>query len=193
MLETLEGRLKWERTEEGIRVEIPARLTAKEGPYALSLGSIWLSLLIGDLLRWLFEGSHPVWAHWFHRSAVDSIPVIALAWTAWVALTSVRLVLDPSTLRLEYRVIGIRWLCLQTSTRLLHNPRFRGTSARIPRFLGSRPELQIDRDYRTRTLAVGTTEEEATALIAKMMGVYPFPKYLATETAAARGEESGHA
>jgi hypothetical protein len=46
------------------------------------------------------------------------------------------------------------------------------------------PELQIDRDYRTRVLAVGVDQAEAEAVIARMMEVYPFPKYLPNESAA---------
>lgn len=191
MLETLAGRLKWERTGDGIRVEIPARLTSKERLYTFSLGLVWSSLLLGDILRWFFEGSHSVWAQWLGRGGMDSIVVLVLAWSAWFALTSVRLLLDPVSLKLEYCVFGIRWLSHRNSTRLLHNLRFKGRSSRIPRFLGNLPELQIDEDYRTRTLAVGVTREEADALIATMNEVFPFPKYLPSESDAC--VENSHA
>jgi hypothetical protein len=44
--------------------------------------------------------------------------------------------------------------------------------------------LRIDRDYRTKVLAVRVNQVESDALVARMMEVYPFPKYLPTESAA---------
>jgi hypothetical protein len=185
MLETLAGRLKWERTKNGICVEIPARLSAtKEGFDSITLSIIWLWVLGVDVLRWGFERSRADVSLREFLNVADLIPFFILGWAVWVFLTSTRLSLDPDQLTMEYCVFGFRWLSRESPTRLLHNPRFTQQRYAGLQVLGSKwTALQIDSDYSTRNLAIRVTETEAGTLIAKMMEVYPFPKYLPSESA----------
>jgi hypothetical protein len=184
MLETLTGRLKWERTVGGIRVEIPAHLSAKSGLNSISLGLVWLWIIGEDLFRWAMEAAHVSEPHWDRSATLLLIPLLILCWFLWIILTSTRLTLSADLLAIEYHVFGIHWLSWRCPTSLLHNPRYYRKSPGAPSFWSGPPELRIDRDYRTKVLAVRVNQDESDALVARMMEVYPFPKYLPTESAA---------
>jgi hypothetical protein len=47
--------------------------------------------------------------------------------------------------------------------------------------VGDQSRVELRTDNATRSFGVGISEEEADALIAKMMEVYPFPEYLPTD------------
>jgi hypothetical protein len=183
MLETLTGRLKWEPIEDGIRVEIPAHLSAKSGLHSLQLGLIWLWVVGLDVVRWIMNAEHLSPPGWYRATSLG-LALLILCWILWTVLTSTRLVLSADLLAIEYLFFGIRWLSWRCPTSLLHNPRFNQKNLGVPPFWSGPPELRIDRDYRTLVLAVGVNQAEGKALIAKMMEVYPFPKYLPNESAA---------
>lgn len=92
------------------------------------------------------------------------------------------LTLDPTKLESEYS----RWYWKRGGatypTAHLHDLRFvkstRGAETRNGLRLN---EIQFDIGRATEYFATGITQEEATALIAKMMEVYPFPNYPATD------------
>jgi hypothetical protein len=69
MLETLAGRLKWERAEDGIRVELPAQL---DGPnicksIAKSLSLLLFVYLILSIEIWFPHGFHEA----LHRALIN--------------------------------------------------------------------------------------------------------------------------
>ncbi|MGA7339631.1 MAG: hypothetical protein WBE72_20215 [Terracidiphilus sp.] len=183
MLETLAGRLKWERTEDGISIEIPAHLSTKSWMRSLLLGLVWLYVLGIDVVRWIMNARHVSPSRWYLATTLG-LALLILCGFLWTILTYTRLVLSADLLAIEYGVLGIRWLSRRCPTCLLHNPRFSRKKSGIPSFFSGPPELQIDRDYRTVVLAVGVNQVEGEALIAKMMEVYPFSKYLPNESAA---------
>jgi len=180
MLETLAGRLKWEATNDGICVGIPAHLSAKGWLFPPSFGLVWLWLMGEDAVRWAVNSAHVSAPRWSFMASLLAIPVLILCWFLWIILTSTRIVLSADIMAIEYRVLGVRWLSLRYPNPLLHNPRLSRKNTVFPASLS---ELQIDRDYRTKALAVGVVQAEAEAVIAKMMEVYPFPKYLPNESA----------
>jgi len=96
------------------------------------------------------------------------------------ATTHKTLVLDPSGLTIKVRslfgAVSSKW---DYAIAELHNLRFVAYSKRASvRNEDLQNEIQVDKDYDTRSFFAGITEEEASALIARMMEIYPFPKYL---------------
>lgn len=184
MLETLAGVLKWERTVTGIRVEIPAPLSPKSGLYTILLGIAWLWLLAGDVLRWVMDARHMSGYDRAYSGLSILCALAILASFLWIILTSTRIVLSPDRMAIEYHVHGVRWLSRRCPTCLLHNPRLVRNAEGLPGFFRHPWQVQIDRDYRTKVLAVGVDPTEGEALIVKLKEVYPFPKYLPVGSAA---------
>jgi len=181
-METLAGRLKWERTEDGITVDFRAANDSK----TLRRGMRWvllftlLSFPVLALLTALLD--HLIT---FHHSKSVWVPALSGTIAGAIGL-ALNLLGTSSTLRLDpdFLDIGIRRPiypeCQRSyKTRRISNLRFasRGSS-RSPITFGRMSELQFDFYDRKRSCFAGITESEAEALIAKMMEVYPFPKDL---------------
>jgi hypothetical protein len=190
MLEPLAGRLKWERTADGIRVVIPARL---DRPIARNLLFMAFAMVCGilavdysDFLISSFGAGAHSKPHLFEDVCcvcvglfIGAVPPRIFGRTV-LSLTPVRLTIDwrPRVWWPEKR---------QFSTDVLHNLRFASKSGgfRVTNESGQN-EMQLDEDRKTRSFALGISQDEASALIAKMMEVYPFPKYLEPTTPAFR-------
>ena len=181
LIETLTGRLKWEQSRGNLCIDIPARLSAKKELYSLLLSAVWLFVVGYDISRWSFRAISKNRTPW--PDGLDLIPLFLLLCSVFVILTSSRLLLSNDVLRLEYRVFGVGWRARQFPTRLLHNLRYSGRSGGM-QAIWNASELRIDQDYRTVVLAVGLDATESTALIAKLMAEFHFPKYLPGESGA---------
>ncbi len=174
MLEILAGRLKWERTGNSIRVELPAQLTWPN--LRRSVGSLLLCWAFYFAILSLLDGPRGRPVHW--RVALLYIPVY-VAGGIWKIL-SLRtiLTLSPDEMTINQAFFQKDWSKRAYATRRLHDLRY----------CKSRPEptaeqrkiknsLLCDVEFQTIGLFDGITEEEAAALIAKMMEVYAFPRY----------------
>jgi hypothetical protein len=184
MLETLAGNLKWERTADGIRVVIPSRFSWLS--YSSSLGLLTLPHLTYDVF-WK-SGQRAAMGP---RSFISEWIGLAL-FVFWIALFRTHksvLTLTPAEMRVEKRALGFGLRKAISAASQLSDLRF------VPSQYGLSVEdqsrVQYRMDNRTRSFGVGIGEDEADALIAKMMGVYPFPKYLQTISAAAVSATNG--
>src|ERR1035438_3608834 len=126
MLETLAGRLKWERTGTGIRVEIPARLD-----WSVLFYVVWLVL-------WSMGGWH-VMIETFYRHDQSMFNLFWLmgwafgecyvtAFTIWSLTGRTTLELDPCQLEITRRIVGIQ----------IGKRTFSNTDVRNLRFIPSR-------------------------------------------------------
>ena len=184
MLQPLEGRLKWEQRPDGILVDFRAansKTAVRESVNALLLRALCLFpllVLVAFLLnRMPGFRAEPVWR-------------LPLWLTVCMVLGSLNHLFVRRTLRLTKDMLVIQFRngpvrkTYSFETRLMQDLRF------IPR-LGStnwwdelfvrESELQFDVDSESESCFVGINEAEASALIAKMMEVYPFPKQLPVE------------
>jgi len=180
MQETLEGRLKWERSPDGIQVSIPVRRGAS------TVGYIFLVLI------WLTIASIHYW-HLFTQPRDDSPEAIYqfiaillylfgffffLGWVAWTATGETILVLDSGGMTLQKRVLGI-----EVSSRS-----FRNNEVHSFNYIRPRPfwALRSDTDPSSSRIrfmaggkyhyfARGVSESEAFALVERMVQVYRFP------------------
>src|SRR5580698_545519 len=109
MLETLEGRLKWERIPGGIQISIPVRRGTSTAGYAL-LVLIWLT--IASIHYW----------HLFTQPRLDSPDAIYqlmavclyvvgfiffLGWLAWTSTGETLLSIDSNDMKIQHKAMGI--------------------------------------------------------------------------------------
>ena len=172
MLEPLAGRLTWEQTGQGIRVQIPARLSS-----TIVIRVLWLILWCGA--GWLFlsktHGGH-IHSHvqlvWLVGWAAGVVLVTYSIFWSLAGITT--LILDRNQLQIANRVMGF-----QTSMRTYSN-----SDVRNLRFIPAMMRAQTNRpsgiwfeeNRRLRRFASSLTAEEASALIEKMLQVYKFPQ-----------------
>jgi hypothetical protein len=173
MLETLAGRLKWERTCDGIRVVIPVRFSW----IAIGKG-IWepcVFLLLMSLVDPFLYSPHKVPLTWEGRLLIYL--TILLLWSALVSTGKTILTLNPSMLIIQRRPPRFKRRTNRYSTGGLNDLRFVASSNREEIRNGwNQSEIQFDQDLKTQNLAEGITEPEARALIDRMMAVYKFPE-----------------
>jgi hypothetical protein len=202
MFETLAGRLKWERTDHGIRVEYRMRGDYSamweffKGGWRNDLPALLFLAAIFLVADFLARHRHTA-GWWSARWWAD--PLSLLIGTMLGRLLSILanrtiLTLDPTKLELEFR----RWNWKRGRetylTTHLHDLRFAKSTRGAETQNGLRlNEIQFDDYLATQYFATGITQEEATALIAKMMEVYPFPKYTAADAPTDKEEASIHA
>ncbi len=193
MLETLTGRLKWEQSGDGIRVVIPARLSwGAISRLLVDLGVCFVTFLglflIVDcvaILRGL--GFHS----YLHSEAVHNLYRVSLGYCAGLILARMvprlfgktTVMLSPAQITIEW---NMRLRCSKEAfaTATLHSFRFVERSGEVPvqNKIGQN-EVQFGQSHWIRRIGEGVTREEAEALIAKLTEVYPFPRYLPSESA----------
>jgi hypothetical protein len=173
MRETLAGKLTWEPTGDGIRVEIPARRS-----WTILIHFLWLIVWCG--VGWL------AWtrAHEGHHAATQ-IPLIwIVGWAAgvvfmtasilWSLTGSTTLELNSYQLRIVRQMMG-----LQLGTRSYANVDVRNLRF-IPNMIRGRSNLpshiSFEEKGKTRSFAWAVAETEAVALIDKMDQIYKFPR-----------------
>jgi hypothetical protein len=173
MLEILAGRLKWERTGDGIRVVIPTRFN-------------WL--VTRDKLFYAFITMLGFCVTFIVLSIVDGKPVqwgiilcFALGYLSSVIVLMLTdrtiMSLNKNMMTIQYRSCGIVRRKKKYLTELVYDLRFADSSHRAKiRNVYRQNEIQFGEEYVTQSFAFGITEQEADALIEKMMEVYKFPK-----------------
>lgn len=173
-VEKLAGRLIWERTANGIRVDIPGWM-----------GFQTLFLLVW-IVGWTYAGSAAVTS--ILKTQGTFLTLWLLAWAAgevlvagsilWSLLGRIVLTQDPSNLTLVYQLGGFDFRVRSFQTTGIRNLRYRpfgrGRS-------GSMSAICFEQNDRTCRFATGIRDAEAFALIDKMLEVYPFTKDRALE------------
>ena len=177
MFEMLVGKLRWERTTDGIRVVIPSRFSWWI-LFSSGLGLLTLPHFTYDVF---LKGGRTVAMG--PRSFIPEWVGLAL-FAFWIALFRTHksvLTLTPAEMRVEKRALGLGLRTTISAVSQLSDLRF------VPSEYGLSVEdqsrVQFRTDNATRSFGVGIGEE-ADTLIAKMMQVYPFPKHLPTKSAA---------
>jgi hypothetical protein len=170
MLETLAGRLKWDKTERGIRLVIPARFNGRRVIYKL-MSDLWLPMIV-YAVSWYYLSSEA------RRGIILGLASgTVIAFFGFMLTGRTVLLLEPSRLTIEFRSFWVKRKTSKYLTTRLENLRFVAASNREEiRNEYRQSEMQIDEDLKTHPFAEGITEPEALALIGKMMGVYSFPK-----------------
>jgi hypothetical protein len=177
MLETLAGRLKWERTGDGIRVVIPVRIH-----WLSAFSGIWLFMLphfTAEIIGKAKFGSGPTSfaPEWFGLCLV-------VLWFMMIFTAQQIFTLNPTEMEFQTCIFGIGVKKDIYATSRLQCLRFVSSEYGDWVSMNKMSKIQIDRDFKTRNFAFGITEQEADTLIKKMMEVYKFPKYPEINTTA---------
>jgi hypothetical protein len=177
MLETLVGRLRWERTGTGIQVEIPARLS-----WVIAFLCVWVtgwSMAGWNVINKTFAADNPplfdlVWLVGWFAGEVTVIAIILWSLTGCFTLN-----LDNQTLEITRKIAGIKLDKRVFTTANVRNLRYipattHGRSSR-------QSEIRFEADDKTCGFASGIADSEAFSLIDKMLEIFPFPKERALE------------
>ena len=108
MLEKLEGRLMWERTPVGIRVEIPARLDWAVVVLGVIL-TVWALLGMSVAPLEVLTHDAPGFAAWFFWLCFLVLACAAAILLAWNFKGRTTLTLDPAEMKLVHSVFGVEW------------------------------------------------------------------------------------
>lgn len=193
MLETLVGRLKWERTCDGIRVVIPARMSWGAIRNTLEDLGVYIATFLGLFLivgciAW-FRGLG--FRSYLNSEAVYSLGLCSLGCcTGLILARMIPRVFGETVVNMTPVQLTIEWkMRLRRSkdvypTATLHSLRFIEHSGEISvqNKLGQN-EIQFGHAHWTSHFGAGVTREEAEALITKMNQVYPFSSSSANESA----------
>jgi hypothetical protein len=173
MRENLAGRLTWEPTGEGIRVEIPARQS-----WTILIQILWLIVWCGA--GWLMLSR----IHQGHLAAT-SIPLIWLVgWAAGVVFVIASILWSLSgTTTLEVNSYQLRitrqMMGMQVGSRCCANADVRNLRF-VPNMIRGRSNIpshiSFEENGRTRSFGSALAETEALALFDKMDQTYKFPR-----------------
>ncbi len=170
------GGLKWERTEQGILVEIPPPLG-------------WTELfLAGWLAFWIFGGVYMLRKalNGEDQSTTNLWGLVGWAvssclfggWLIWSLAGTTRVALSAAKMTIQRRVFGFELITSTFQTSRMENLRYiapywvnNGDGAGY-----TRSKVCVTANGWTRTLASGVSEAEAGALMDRIAEVYNFPK-----------------
>ncbi|MFZ1084757.1 MAG: hypothetical protein WAN35_07330 [Terracidiphilus sp.] len=176
MLETLAGRLKWERIDDGMRVELPAPLDWPN--VRRTVGSWMLTWLFYYLLisfmRGIRHGIDDARKDWAIFLAF--LPLYMAGGFYKILARRTILTLTPADMTLHKGFFQIKRFKRVFANSRLHNLCF---CASRKEQTAEREEVKncllIDVEDKTISILSGITEEEANVLIARMMEIYRFP------------------
>ena len=181
MYETLEGRITFEKADDGIRIAIPVR----RGPFAAIYGPlIALWLILATIRYWnLLAGPHPEDTNFDLQQLAIGIYVVGflyfVCWIAWTVTGKTIVTLNPPEVKIDTCVFGLAVISRTFHTSEINRIRF------VPhkRLMTQRSVLdpnssriRFEANNRSENFAKGVTEDEARALIDKMLQVYEFPR-----------------
>lgn len=170
MLETLAGRLKWQRTTDGIRVLLPKRFPWEALPGLIA--GMFIPVWVDDIIRKSpIRGTGLTLGTILWTSLCIAAGVLALHLASRTILT-----LSPDELSRAVCIFG-----RQIRRRTRRNDQLHGLRKNLlvsewtGKDMVNKTVVEINRGGFDHTLAYGLTDMEADALITRMMEVYPFP------------------
>ena len=182
MLEMLAGRLKWERTEDGIYVEMPE---------PASFADILAIVIVAGLpfiVYGLWGGFDDPARSWILEMVGAVALFLAISLVTELVGRKRLVILTPAALTVttSHPCEEDRTQLTYTVWNLRSNPRVSLTGKEYPEQI----QVEIDSTSGTWTIGSRLTEAEAEALISKMMEVFVFPEWVPAYKAAV-GQESG--
>jgi hypothetical protein len=185
IFETLAGRIRYERTSSGIRVEIPTRKDLS-AILAVSVIEIWALRGLFLIPERFFINGQPSTGQWAALGGFLSVGALGMIWLLWNLVGKSRLDLDSVELKIVRRFMGFKLDTRSFRTREIRNMRYLPYSEfRV--FKGFIPGVFcFEAEGKTHRFGSGVTDIEAFALIDEMLAIYEFPKDRAVEYIGAR-------
>ena len=174
ILETLAGRIRFERTRAGIHFEIPTRKDWT-AILAVSVIEIWALEGCSILLSRLTADGRTTAGGWAAMLGFFTVGLLSLIWLGWSFVGKSRLTLDRDEFRIVRQILGIKLDTRIFPTSEVRNLRYLPCSEfRI--FKGFIPGVFcFEADDKTHKFGSGVTDIEAFALLNEMLDVYEFP------------------
>jgi hypothetical protein len=172
MLDTLAGRLTWEPTVEGIRVDIPTRYG-----WTILINFVWLIVWCGAgwlVLNKTHEGhaANQTQLLWLAGWAAGLI--LMTASILWSLTGRTTLELTSYQLRISRQMVGVQVGSRSYANADVRNLRF------VPSMIRGRSsipsQIYFEENGKTRRFAAALAETEALALFNKMDQTYKFPR-----------------
>jgi hypothetical protein len=174
LYETLAGRVRYERTASGMRVEIPTR---KDWVAIIAVTAIsgWALRGVAIVPGILLAGASPSGNQWLAMVGFLAVTFLTLAWLSWSFVGKSRLELGEIELKIERQILGFNLDTRAFRTREIRNLRYLPYSEfRI--FKGFIPGVFcFEAEDKTHRFGSGVTDVEAFALLNEMLDVYEFP------------------
>ena len=174
LFETLAGRIRFERTGTGIRVEIPTR---KDWSAILAVSAIefWALRGLTIVSGRLFAGNQTNTTQWTALLGFATVAALGVVWLMWSCLGKSRLDLFQVELKIVRQIPGFHLDTRVFRTREVRNLRYLPHSEfRI--FKGYIPGVFcFEAEAKTHRFGSGVTDIEAFALINEMLDIYEFP------------------
>ena len=182
MLETLAGRLKWERTEDGIRMEMPEPASFPD------IVAIVIVAGLPFVVYGLFGGFDDPARSWILEmvGAAALFLAIPLGMELVGRKRLVNLTSATLTATTSHPCAESRTQLTYTVWNLRSNPRVSLMGTEYPEQF----QVEINSTSGTWTIGSRLTEAEAAALISKMMEVFAFPEWMPAYKAAVSEESS---
>ncbi|MGA3010357.1 MAG: hypothetical protein ABSD72_08860 [Terracidiphilus sp.] len=176
MLGNLAGRLNWERTEQGILIEIPSPLDWKE----LFLAGCLVFWIVGGVYmgqKWL-DGTDQSTSNLYGLAGWVVCGCIFVGCLIWGLGGTTRVALTAAEMTIQRRVFGVEVLTRTFQTSRMENLRYIA-----PYWVNNadgagytRSKVCITANGWSRTLASGVSEDEAKVLMDRIMEVCYFPQ-----------------
>ncbi len=186
ILETLAGRIRFERTRSGIHFEIPTRKDWT-AILAVSVIEIWAIEGVSILMSRIFADGQSSAGQMSALLGFFLVGLLSLIWLGWSFVGKSRLTLDPVEFKLVRQILGIKLDTRVFRTAEVRNLRYLPCSEfRI--FKGFIPGVFcFEAEDKTQKFGSGVTDVEAFALLNEMLDVYEFPLERAVHYIGRRG------
>ena len=181
MYEKLEGRVMFEKTDDGLCIAVPVR----RGPFAAVYGplvAIWLGLATFRYWR-LLAGPHPEDINFRLQTIAIGIYIVGFIyfaiWLAWTLTGQTVVVMKPPEVKIQTRVFGVDLASRTFLTHQINRMRFIPHSRVLTQPSVIDPNssyIRFEANNHRQKFAKGVSEEEARALIDKMLQIYEFPR-----------------
>jgi hypothetical protein len=169
MFQPLAGRLKWERTAEGICIVVPTRFDI--GPLGDTILIACIPVLVIDVVAKMDKD----WKGWGWVQLTLALLVVAALRVITLFFDRTVLTLNPAWLTTRRGPFGLNWKKSSFAVRRLHNLRtVLSTSDWTGIKLRGRETVQFDKDDDTFDLVKQLTHSEAAALTEKMLEIHSF-------------------
>jgi hypothetical protein len=177
MLEKLAGRLKWEHSDQGIRIEIPARWGWQAIFAAVLLAG---GALAASQVEWTIPSDEARFRLGVLSAVVIGVGVcFTVAWISWSFTGRTIVSVNQNEMKIQRKVLGIEWDTRRFVTFEVRNLRYLPPTEIWVFRTDTDPntsKIQFQAKNKTVGIAGGITEREACALFDRLEEICKFPK-----------------
>lgn len=176
MLEKLAGRLQWERSDRGMRIEIPARWGWQAIFAAVLLAG---GALAASQVEWTIPSDEARFRLGVLSAVVVGVGVcFTVAWISWSFTGKTIVSVNQNEMKIQRKVLGIEWDTSRFATFEVQNLRYMPPTEIWAFRTDTDPntsKIQFRAKNKTVRFASGIIEREACALLDRLKEICKFP------------------